>query len=59
MKRRSILSVSGTIGLGLALLGITAGSTARADEIKLQCAVALHPAVDALLPDFEKSSDTK
>src|ERR1044072_4526535 len=59
MKRRSIVSVSGTIGLGLALLGITAGSTARADEIKLQCAVALHPAVDALLPDFEKSSGHK
>jgi len=59
MKRRSILSVSGTIGLGLALFGITAGSTAIADEIKLQCAVALHPAVDALLPDFEKSSGHK
>jgi len=59
MKRRSILSVAWTIGLGLALLGITAGSTARADEIKLQCAVALHPAVDALLPDFEKSSGHK
>jgi molybdate transport system substrate-binding protein len=59
MKRTGILSVSGTIALGLALLGITAGSTARADEIKLQCAVALHPAVDALLPDFEKSSGHK
>ena len=59
MKRTGILSVSGTIALGLALLGITAGSTARADEIKLQCAVALHPAVDALLPDFEISSGHK
>ena len=59
MKRTGILSVSGTIALGLALFGITAGSTARADEIKLQCAAALHPAVDALLPDFEKSSGRK
>jgi molybdate transport system substrate-binding protein len=45
--------------LGLALLGITAGSTARAVEIKLLCAVALHPAIDALIPDFEKSSGHK
>src|SRR5215510_7405804 len=56
MNRRSILSVSATISLGLALLGITAGSAARAAEIKLLCAVALHPAIDALIPDFEKSS---
>jgi molybdate transport system substrate-binding protein len=59
MKRSGILSVSGTIALGLALFGISAATTARADEIKLQCAVALHPAVDALLPGFEKSSGHK
>jgi molybdate transport system substrate-binding protein len=59
MKRRSILSFSAKIALGLALFGITAGSTARAAEIKLQCAVALHPAIDALIPDFEKSSGHK
>src|ERR1700704_3256908 len=59
MNRRSILSVSATIALGLALFGITAGSTARATEIKLLCAVALHPAIDALIPDFEKSSGHK
>ena len=59
MKRRSILSVSATIALGLALFGITAGSTARAAEIRLLCAVALHPAIDALIPDFEKSSGHK
>jgi molybdate transport system substrate-binding protein len=59
MKRRSILSVFATISLGLALLGNTAGSTARAAEIKLLCAVALHPAVDVLIPDFEKSSGHK
>jgi len=32
---------------------------ARAAEIKLLCAVALHPAIDALIPDFEKSSGNK
>ena len=59
MKRRSILSVSATIALGLALFGITAGSTARAAEIKLLCAVALQPGFIALIPDFEKSSGPK
>src|SRR3954464_4138120 len=59
MKRRSILSVSATIALGLALFGITAESTARAAEIKLLSASALHPAIDALIPDFEKSSGHK
>lgn len=58
MNRRSILSVF-AISLGLALFGITAGSTARAAEIKLLCAVALHPAIDVLIPDFEKSSGYK
>ena len=56
MNRRSIPNVFATIALGLAMFGITAGNTARAAEIKLLCAVALHPAVDVLLPDFEKSS---
>jgi molybdate transport system substrate-binding protein len=60
MNRRSILSVSATITLGLALFGITAGSTtARAAEVKLLSASALHPAIDALIPDFEKSSGHK
>ena len=39
MNRRSILSVSAAIILGLSLLGITAGSTASAAEIRLLCAV--------------------
>src|SRR3954471_13746801 len=56
MNPRNILSVSATIALGLALFGITAGSTARAAEIKLLCAVALQPAMVALIPDFEKKS---
>ena len=59
MNRRSILSVSATFASGLALFGITAGSTARAAEIKLLCAVALQPAMVALIPDFEKSSGHK
>ena len=59
MNRRSILSVSASVALGLALFGITAGSTARAAEIKLLCAVALQPAMVALIPDFEKSSGHK
>ena len=59
MNRRNILSVSAKIVLGLALLGITGGIAARATEIKLLCAVALHPAIDALIPDFDKSSGHK
>src|SRR5436190_14790529 len=55
MNPRGILSVFATIALGLALFGITAGSTARAAEIKLLCAVALQPGMIALIPDFEKS----
>ena len=59
MNRRGILNVSATIALGLALFGITAESVARAAEIRLLSAVALHPAIDALIPDFEKSSGHK
>src|SRR5205814_6372091 len=59
MNPRDILSVSTKIVLGLALFGIAAGSTARAAEIKLLCAVALQPAMVALIPDFEKSSGHK
>src|SRR6185436_15782219 len=56
---RSVLGVSATIALGLAFSGTTAGSMATAAEIKLLSAVALHPAIDALIPDFEKSSGHK
>ena len=59
MKRRSILSVSATIALGLAFFAITAGSTAKAAEIKLLSAAALQPGFIALIPDFEKSSGHK
>src|SRR5215813_6016518 len=59
MNPRSILSVAAPIALGLAVFGIAAGSAARAAEIKLLCAVALQPAMVALIPDFEKSSGHK
>src|SRR5690349_18758003 len=59
MNRRNILCFSATVVLGLSSLGVIAGTTARAAEIKLLSAVALHPAIDALIPDFEKSSGHK
>ena len=59
MYRRSILSACARIALGLALFGITSGTIARAAEIKLLCAVALHPAIDALIPRFKKASGHK
>jgi molybdate transport system substrate-binding protein len=59
MNRRSVLSIFAKISLGLALFEITAGNTARAAEIKLLCAVALHPAIDVLIPEFEKSTGHK
>ena len=52
-------TLSAVIVLGLVLFGITAGSTARSAEIRLLSASALHPAIDALIPDFEKSSGHK
>jgi molybdate transport system substrate-binding protein len=55
MKRRSILCAFATISFGLAVFGITGGSTATAAEIKLLSASALHPAIDVLVPDFETS----
>ena len=59
MNRRSILSFSAAMALELALFDIAAGSTARAAEIKILSASALHPVIDALIPDFEKSSGHK
>src|SRR6476661_5175431 len=59
MNRRTILNISATIALGVALVSITAGSTVTAADIKLLCAVALHRAIDALILDFEKSSGHK
>src|ERR1043165_1149293 len=59
MNRRSTLGVCATIFLGVFLFGGTAGRTARAAEIRLLCASALHPAIDALIPDLEKASGQK
>ncbi|MCK1452844.1 substrate-binding domain-containing protein [Bradyrhizobium sp. 35] len=59
MNRCSILSVSATVAVALVLFDIGTGSTARAAEIKLLSASALHPAIDALVPAFEKSAGHK
>ena len=59
MNRARILRVAAILASTLALLGITVASTASAVEIKLLSASALHPAIDALIPDFEKSSGHK
>ena len=59
MKRHSISRISATIALGLLVLGSTDESTATAAEIRLLSASALHPVIDALIPDFEKSSGHK
>jgi molybdate transport system substrate-binding protein len=58
MNRRSILGFSAIAALGLAS-GVRAGNAAGAAEITLLCASALHPVIDALIPDFEKSSGHK
>src|SRR5690242_4269641 len=58
MTRRSILRSSAIAALGLAF-GAGAGNTAGAAEIKLLCASALHPVIDALMSDFEKSAGHK
>jgi molybdate transport system substrate-binding protein len=55
MERLSIA----TIALGLVLLGIADGGGATAAEVRLLSASALHPVIDALIPDFEKSSGHK
>ena len=52
-------SVSATLAFGLLLFGVAAGSSANGTEIKLLSASALHPAIDTLIPEFEKSSGHK
>jgi len=59
VNRFNTLAANATVALGLALFAMTGGSTAAAADIKLLCASALHPAVDVLVPDFEKSSGHK
>ena len=59
MNRRSILIASPIVALGFSFSGMAVDSTAKAAEIKLVCAVALHPAIDAIILDFEKSTGHK
>src|SRR5215471_8060518 len=59
MNPRSTLSVIATSLLGLVLFGIAAGGAARAADLKVLSASALHPAIDAMIPEFEKSSGHK
>jgi molybdate transport system substrate-binding protein len=59
MMGRSLVGLPATIVLGLALLAIDTGNAAKAAEVKLLCASALHPVIDALVPEFEKSSGHK
>ncbi|MET4218903.1 molybdate transport system substrate-binding protein [Bradyrhizobium sp. LB14.3] len=58
MNGRIILRFSAKLVLGVAFIGVT-GFAASGAEIKLLCAVALHPAIDVLVPDFERSSGHK
>lgn len=59
MNRRNLLCTFAGVAIGLVSLGVTAGAAAEATELKLLSASALHPAIDALIPDFEKSSGYK
>lgn len=59
MNRRRILILPATLVLAVCSLGATTVGTASAAEIKVLSAVALHPAIDALIPQFEKSSGHK
>ena len=59
MNPTNVLSVSAMLVSALALFGITVATTVSAVEIRLLSASALHPAIDALIPDFEKSTRHK
>src|SRR5829696_9107998 len=56
---RTAMSVSTTVAFVLTLFGVAAGTRASGAEIKLLSASALHPAIDVLMPEFEKSSGHK
>jgi len=59
MNRHDLLSTFAGVAIGLVSLGVTVGAAAKAAEVKLLSASALHPAIDALIPEFEKSSGYK
>src|SRR4051794_40172800 len=50
---------SAQIVLGVVFIGISGGVAASGAEVKLLCAVALQPAIDEPIPDFENSSGHK
>jgi len=54
MDHRRLWTVSATIALGFVCFVIAPATTAKADDITLLSAVALRPAIDALMPDFER-----
>ncbi|OSI22514.1 MULTISPECIES: molybdate ABC transporter substrate-binding protein [Bradyrhizobium] len=59
MYRQKLRSTFAGVAMGLVSLGTTMGAVAGAADLKLLSASALHPAIDDLIPDFEKSSGHK
>ena len=59
MNWRNALSASLEVTFSLVLVAAALGAAAKAAELKLLSASALHPAIDALTPDFEKTSGHK
>lgn len=59
MDRHDLLSTFAGVAIGLISLDVTVGAVAKAAGVKLLSASALHPAIDALIPDFERSSGHK
>jgi molybdate transport system substrate-binding protein len=59
MNWRNMLSVSAKIVFGVAFIGTTVGVAASAAEIRLLCAVALHPAIDDWSRILKDPRDTK
>ncbi|MBM7486793.1 molybdate transport system substrate-binding protein [Bradyrhizobium sp. USDA 3686] len=59
MNRHNLLSTFAGVAFGLVSLGVTVGAAAKDAEVRLLSASALHPAIEALVPDFEKSSGYK
>lgn len=59
MNWRNALSASLEVTFSLVLVAAALGAAAKAAELRLLSASALHPAIDALTPDFEKTSGHK
>src|SRR5438874_13443447 len=54
-----VLTAAARTALACLLIITAAGSTARADEIRLLCASAWRPGIAGLIPGFEKTSGHK